>query len=744
MRRPNIPAAPQMNVNFELQLPQQVLGWLSHLAESEGPTKKCISELAEAMQTHQMAILGLKEWLDQVGLVVEYHAEWEPKLVEISKELVNAHGRFEECKGLIEQLRKEVGEKKCGPECPGYKVHDELAKWQAENDRIFETYKTEVANQFCANEKRWEDTENALVRALHGVRDEMVSMAKKHAAEIANLRGEVQRLSGTVGQVGPPVLSQGDWEAIQAMCEGEVQSQMQPYQAKHITWDQMRECREIWETEAPAKAVCAPIPAPTASYAPIFKESPKPSVFSQSSGQIFPVGSVGEKQFAQPVAGPPFWVEKEVGPRVDFSAAAEEKACAGEWGVELSRQSSGKGSEISQAGLGGQSMQEMGGIDPDLRKKMKTDIDGRIFLAFWDIKAKGELPPPLKSRLQKKFGLYPGGGSQPFGLQHGLGFRSDVPQVRMVGGANWEGSANRGLAPFVVSMLAKGDPPKFSGHSSEWREFSREWEQFRRMLGQMSRDPLPDEVLLEILKGSLDKASKSKLEARREKSPNVTYTDFWKELCDEFGQDLSAQCRDDWKRVSLKGATHLTTEIWREYRAEFEKALGRVEDIGEWEVVDRVLRELPGELRRDLKAEELRRQEGQYWVKVTDPLPQTFPGVKSVLEDAARLVDMEFERIRGGYLCNCGSKRGRNAMMDLEGWTSEDGTLKMVVHAKKMTLEEIFTWVANQIRIGEGEDHYTSGNVRKVEEDAYGEWEVHAVTPTPRGPQVPDPRQRGG
>ena len=752
MRRPNIPVAPQMNVNFELQLPQHVLGWLSQLAESEGPTKKCISELAEAMQTHQAAILGLKGWLDQLNVVVKYHAEWEPKLVEISKELVNAHGRFEECKVLLEQLRKEVSEKKCGPECPGFKVRDEMAKWalvQAENNRNFEAYKAEVGARICNDEKRWDDTEKGLIKALQGVRDDMANMAKghtadiasmenvhaaemtnaarAHAAEIANVRGEVQRMSGAVGQMGPPVVSQGDWEAIQAMCEGEVQSQMGPYHAKHITWDQMAEFKKIWEEEVLAKVARVPPAAPTAPYQPHFGESPKESAFSQGSGQTFPAGGQGESRPFQPArSSPP--VREEV---------------VGAYGRGQPRQSSGKGSGYSQAGTGGGSTQELGGIDPELAREMKADLDGRIFLTFWKVGAKGELPQPMKARLQKKFGLYPGGGSQAFGLQHYTGFRQDVHEVNMLGGSEWEGAANRGLAPFVVRILAKGDPPKFSGNSNEWREFSREWEQFRRMVNQMSRDPLSDEVLLEILKGSLDKASKSKLEARREKSPNVTYAEFWKDLSDEFGQDLSAQCREEWKRVSLKGATRLTAGIWREFRAEFEKTLGRVEDIGEWEAADQILRELPAKLRMDLKTEELRRQEGQYWVKVTDPLPASFPEVKAVLETATGLEEMQCERVRGGYLCDCGSKRGRDAAMTMEGWSSDDGALKMVVHARKMTLDEIFRWVASQIRIWEGEDQYT-GSVHKVGEDTHGEWEVQAVTPTPPRPQSPRPQGKGG
>ena len=69
----------------------------------------------------------------------------------------------------------------------------------------------------------------------------------------------------------------------------------------------------------------------------------------------------------------------------------------------------------------------------------------------------------------------------------------------------------------------------------------------------------------------------------------------------EYGRDFTAYARREWERVSLQGVQHLNMSAWRQFTADFEFKLGQVEDVGEWEVKEKLMRELPAELRKGLK-----------------------------------------------------------------------------------------------------------------------------------------------
>ena len=147
-------------------------------------------------------------------------------------------------------------------------------------------------------------------------------------------------------------------------------------------------------------------------------------------------------------------------------------------------------------------------------------------------------------------------------------------------------------------------------------------------MSQGGTDPVSEEALLGFLREALDPASQHRLKARREANPILTYSAFWKELERDFGRDPSAHSRREWERVSLKGVRRLDQFTWRNFTAEFEFKLTQVPDATEREIEERLLDQLPTDLRRSLREEMLKRRSGQYWVRFCEPLPLAPPCCK--------------------------------------------------------------------------------------------------------------------
>ena len=95
----------------------------------------------------------------------------------------------------------------------------------------------------------------------------------------------------------------------------------------------------------------------------------------------------------------------------------------------------------------------------------------------------------------------------------------------------------RGVNGHGGHLLGKLPKPVFSGHVEDWREFAQEWVEWRDLQKEGSPD-LSDRAMLELLKGSLDPASKSLLRTMRIEDPQVSFSTFWRKLDQELGGDL--------------------------------------------------------------------------------------------------------------------------------------------------------------------------------------------------------------
>ena len=90
---------------------------------------------------------------------------------------------------------------------------------------------------------------------------------------------------------------------------------------------------------------------------------------------------------------------------------------------------------------------------------------------------------------------------------------------------------------------------------------------------------IPENILLDVLAGSLDKATRNRLELERDTNPQLTFHQFWRSLVRDFDKDLAAEYREEWDR--LKISSRLTVAEWRLFQAQFDKALARVPDLNE-------------------------------------------------------------------------------------------------------------------------------------------------------------------
>ena len=321
-------------------------------------------------------------------------------------------------------------------------------------------------------------------------------------------------------------------------------------------------------------------------------------------------------------------------------------------------------------------------------------------------------------KFRREFGLYPRGSAVPFGPEH-FEAEPETWHVRMINAEFAEDHPPRvQKLPWVLEkILTNKEQPKFSGRDPDWKDFVRAWDRYVATLRQVVGAPLGEDVMLDILVESLDQASQNRLEAAREAKPSLTYTEFWRTMVREFDRDMSADYRDEWNRVTLRGVPKLNVLEWRKFQAAFGKALGRVTDVTDWEIEKKIESELPSELRRNLKFEMARRQEGTFWVKFSSPLPTSPSEVEAMLSGAMGRPNVVLESVPGGDSLDCQTAQGRDFILALDGWVINDGNLRISTYVKRMTASEIFRWVATQLKVLESEEEYYPRPVRQVSDE---------------------------
>ena len=108
------------------------------------------------------------------------------------------------------------------------------------------------------------------------------------------------------------------------------------------------------------------------------------------------------------------------------------------------------------------------------------------------------------------------------------------------------------MNPVLLQILGNISQPKFTGKSDDWEQFAKDWQEYIRVISTLvPGGSLPDVLLLQVLKGCLDEATKKELQKTLEGNPLLTYALFWAQLQKEFGGDINFQHRASWEMVHL-------------------------------------------------------------------------------------------------------------------------------------------------------------------------------------------------
>ena len=149
--------------------------------------------------------------------------------------------------------------------------------------------------------------------------------------------------------------------------------------------------------------------------------------------------------------------------------------------------------------------------------------------------------------------------------------------------------------------------------------------------------------------------------------------------------------------------------------------------------------ELPDELRKGLKLEKLKRKESKFWVRIPEPLPIPQTNLQALLSRALGKECVKMERDNGGFIVDCASQEGREALLVMDNWQLGDSSLKVMVYELLMTLQEMFKWVANHIDFLESEEPYKPRGIHQTTQNESPE-RAHTTSPRPSRPVYHDTR----
>jgi len=166
--------------------------------------------------------------------------------------------------------------------------------------------------------------------------------------------------------------------------------------------------------------------------------------------------------------------------------------------------------------------------------------------------------------------------------------------------------------PMLNNLFTQLKAPQFTGKAEDWQNFKKEWLKYLNLLKSSTPGgQLPDNVLLQALKSSLDTQTQRILVKREELDTSITYIQFWGELETEYETDLTNKHRAAWKSVKLDDPENLTFKNWRKFITEFEIRRNRIEDWTEIEEYQLIMQNLFSTWRKKIMEEEGKRKKQQ-------------------------------------------------------------------------------------------------------------------------------------
>ncbi len=127
--------------------------------------------------------------------------------------------------------------------------------------------------------------------------------------------------------------------------------------------------------------------------------------------------------------------------------------------------------------------------------------------------------------------------------------------------------------------------------------------------------PVPDGLLLQHIKPSLDHVNQLLLEHQQKRNPGLTFTTFWSHLASLYDKDSQGQLRLAWEAVKLP-LGELTLEKWHSFLREFNLKRDRLEKRTPHEEYTLLMKSLPIEWQRKVLTEEAKNAKGKWLVRL--------------------------------------------------------------------------------------------------------------------------------
>ena len=226
----------------------------------------------------------------------------------------------------------------------------------------------------------------------------------------------------------------------------------------------------------------------------------------------------------------------------------------------------------------------------------------------------------------------------------------------------------------------------------------RKWNQYMEFVLACNKGMMPpDSLLLEALRGSLDRADQNLLELRRGKNPSLTLRAFWDELQALYDRDTVAQSRLAWEAVKLPPGD-LSLEKWLEFLREFQLKRDRVEDRTPTEEYQLLLKSLPHFWQKQVVNEEAKRGSGKWLVRMTNIPPRPPLQLKHMIEDATGVEILTVLSAVNGITVVCPSEEAQKTVMSLAGHTLGGQYVKCSRVDSTMSGDDICDFVTKRLQ----------------------------------------------
>ena len=299
----------------------------------------------------------------------------------------------------------------------------------------------------------------------------------------------------------------------------------------------------------------------------------------------------------------------------------------------------------------------------------------------------------------------------------------------------WEGGVN--LAGLFGPAIQAARPEKFSGYDEDWPQWERQWTRYAGLV-QAQYPAIHDWVWLTIvLQPLLDPASSLRLDSLLQRNPDTPYLEFWRELERTFGRDMTERHRQEWESIAMDPHADLTLRGFRQHMGQWELALSRVSGVSAEEAARRFLRSLPVDYHEWARHEELRRTQGQFWVRmsknglslmeVTGWL-QGFLGFPPAIEDGG-----------AHFLVDCGSEEQREIVLSLNGVDVRGQPLVISLYRRPTAYQEVAKWIEEKLRIREEIFPTPRTPTTQYKGKTSNQAHVHEVIATPTSTNQPKP-----